>query len=142
MSKQWGSSGWSARGFSLVLMLGLLAGCGSGERIYRLSGTVEFKGKPVPAGYIVFEPDTSKGNSGPAGRCEISKGKFDTGQGDGRGTVGGAHLVRIVGLSADPNANADEGKEVSLPLPLFPPYETTVELPMENSTQDFEVPAQ
>ncbi len=140
MTEKWKLVSLTAHVFSLPLILGFLAGCGSGERIYRLSGSVTFKGKPIPAGYIVFEPDSSKGNSGPAGRCEIAEGKFDTGKADGRGTVGGAHLVRIVGLSGNPNANADGSKEVSLPLPLFPPYETTAELPMEDSTQDFDVP--
>ncbi len=128
------------RSHALLVLGCVLAGCGSGERIYRLSGTATFKGKPIPAGYIVFEPDSSNGNTGAAGRCQILDGKYDTSRDDGRGTVGGAHRVRIVGLNGNPNGSADGTKEVSLPLPLFPPYEVVVDLPMEDSTYDFEVP--
>ena len=95
--------------------------CGaSGPERYELSGTVQFQGKPVPAGQIVFEPDSSKGNVGPQGMAEIREGKYDTR--GGRGMVGGPHVVRIRGydrLSLD---------EMHPPQPLFPEYETTVDL--------------
>jgi hypothetical protein len=118
----------------VLLLAALLAGCG-GERIYNLSGTVTFQGKPVPAGQIVFEPDASAGNSGPAAFAKIKDGKYDTRILDGRGTVGGPHLVRIHGRDGIPRGELLNG------LPLFRDYETKIDLPKADVKQDFEVPA-
>ncbi len=111
------------------------AGCGSdGPPRYDLSGTVTFDGKPIPAGTIVFQPDTSAGNSGPQGTAEIRDGKFDTANA-GKGTVGGAQVVRIRGLDHLAESENDPVKE------LFPEYELKADVPKENGTMNFEVPA-
>ena len=112
----------------------VLAGCGeSGPTRQRVSGKVTFDGKPVPAGQIVFEPDASAGNKGPAGSADISDGQYDT-QAAGIGTVGGAHLVRITGLEGKPTGDARVN-------PLFNTYETKVDLGQGPATKDFDVPA-
>lgn len=117
----------------LVLFAAVFAGCG-GEKIYQLSGNVTFQGKPVPAGQIVFEPDTTAGNSGPAAFAKIKEGRYDTRILEGRGTVGGPHLVRILGLDGVPRGELLNG------MPLFPEYSTTADLPKKDGTQDFDVP--
>ena len=54
----------------------LLVGCGDGGlKRYRVSGDVSFQGKPVPAGSIIFTPDTAKGNAGPQGTANIIDGR-------------------------------------------------------------------
>jgi hypothetical protein len=111
-----------------------VVGCGSGERTYDLSGAVVYQGRPVPAGSIVFEPDTSKGNKGAAGFAKIKDGRFDTRQAGGKGTVGGPHLVRILGLDGVARGELINGS------PLFPEYNTAADLPQENGTKDFDVP--
>jgi len=111
----------------------LLAGCSSGERTYNLSGSVTYKGKPVPAGHIVFEPDTKSGNSGGPGFAKIKDGHYDTSILDGRGTVGGPHLITIHGLDGVPRGELLNG------IPLFQEYSTTADLPKKDGTQDFEV---
>jgi hypothetical protein len=50
------------------------------------------------------------------------------------GTVGGPHLVRILGLDGIPRGELVNGS------PLFPEYNTTADLPKEDTTLDFEVP--
>lgn len=120
---------------SLFLLTVFVAGCG--ERpptLYHVSGSVTFNGKPVPAGSVLFEPDTTKGNTGPAGFAKIKDGKYDTRDG-GRGTIGGPHIVRITGLDGIPAEELPEGT------PLFPEYTKAIDLPKQNSTQDFDVPA-
>lgn len=105
-----------------------LVGCGGrgdATKRFDLSGSVTFDGKAVPAGTILFEPDSSKGNKGPAGFAKIADGRFDTAAG-GKGTIGGPHVVRITG--------SDEAT-------LFSDYVTQADLPKEKSTKDFEVPA-
>lgn len=113
-----------------------LVGCGgdSGPKRYDLSGTVTYDGKPVPAGTIIFEPDSSKGNPGPQGVAEIRDGKYDTSK-NGKGLIGGPHIVRITGFD---RATEDETTTAE---PLFSEYKIEVDLPKEGGTKDFEVPA-
>lgn len=112
-----------------------LTGCGQdGPKRYEISGTVTFQGQPVPEGNISFEP--VDGETG-GGYAFIRDGKYDTSQ-EGRGHLGGNHRVQITGFTgqlADPG-NPDSGSPA-----LFPPYETTVDLPTRTETKDFEVPA-
>lgn len=126
--------------FSMVVALlagvGLAAsGCGGsgGPTRYRVSGNVTFKGQPVPAGRITFEPDTAKNNSGPAGYAEIKDGRYETPA--DKGTVGGPHQVRIVGFDGRPVGESPDGA------PLFAEYRTAADLPPGDATQDFDVPA-
>ena len=130
-----------ALGLAWVLATCLLCswvGCGGGgdgpDR-YDLSGNVTFKGSPVPAGRVVFEPDSSAGNSGPQGFSQIENGRYDTSI--GKGTVGGPHIMRITGLSS---AAAPENEDTPVE-PLFAEYQTKADLPKEKSTMDFDVPA-
>jgi hypothetical protein len=111
----------------------LTTGC-SGEKTYHLSGTVTYKGKPVPKGQIVFEPDAAAGNSGQPAYAKIVDGQYDTRE-DGQGTVGGPHIVQIHGRDGIPRGELLNG------LPLFRDYTTTVDIPKGNNKQDFEVPS-
>src|SRR5206468_6626683 len=86
----------------------VLAGWG-GERVYNISGTVTYQGKPVPVRNIVFKPDTSAGNKGAAAFAKIKDGHYDTSLGDSRGTVGGPHLVRIQGRDGIPRGELING---------------------------------
>jgi len=116
--------------------LGLIAGCSeSGPTRYRIQGTVEFDGQPVPAGAIYFDPDSSKGNKGPQGYATITDGKFDTELG-GKGHVGGAMTVRINGL-ASLRTTTDDDTPVP---PLFPEYIESVELDRSDDMRGFIVP--
>lgn len=98
-----------------------------------MSGNVTFEGKPVPSGTVSFEP-AEKGVGG--GFAPIKDGKYDTAV-DGRGHLGGEHTVQIVGFEGveDPDSPNPTAK------PMFAPYKTTIELPEETTTRDFEVPA-
>src|SRR5689334_6906923 len=77
-----------------VLCCCLAVGCG-GEKTYRVSGKVTFKGKALPAGRIIFLPDASKGNKGSEGYADIKDGAYDTAAPGGKGATGGAMTVRI-----------------------------------------------
>ncbi len=70
---------------SLSLLAGLVLCClvfgcnrSSGEKLYRVHGTVVFEGKPVPKGTLFFDPDGSKGGSGSQGFADIVDGKYDS----------------------------------------------------------------
>ncbi len=118
-----------------------VAGCGrggGGPTRYTVTGTVTFRGQPVPYGRIDFEPDTEQGNSGPFGTAEIRQGRYTTAR--SRGVVGGPHVVRILGSDGVPLEVADEGSVDPRGMPLFPEYTERVDLPHKNTTWDFDVP--
>lgn len=117
----------------------LAPGCG-GDNTHRVSGNVNFNGKPVPAGKIYFMPDGSKGNQGATGFADIKDGRYDTSSTGGRGCVSGALIVAIEGQ--DPSAPGKASKddpEVQVKT-LFPRYETTMDV-SGDTQKDFEVPA-
>lgn len=115
-----------------------VVGCGSDEGVarYRVTGDVTYAGQPVPRGFVTFSPDAESGNSGPGGGAPIYNGKFDTNK--GKGIVGGPHQVRIIGYDGVPTEM--EGEELADGKPLFPPYETKLDLPSEDGTRDFVIP--
>ncbi len=120
----------------LLWLAATFLGCGGsgGVERYDVSGTVTYQGKPVPAGMILFEPDTSRGNKGPGGSGKIEHGYYVT----HLGAVGGPHRVRILGYDGVAVDTVDEGHK-SEGSPLFSDYSTTVDLPQANSTQNFDV---
>lgn len=120
-----------------LLLFVVSNGCGkSGPKNFEFSGTVTHNGSPVKRGFIIFEPDFEKGNSGPGGGAEIREGKYRTPK--EKGVVGGAYKIKIVGF--DGNPTTESGEELADGKPLFDPYHTTVEFPEEDTTKDFEVP--
>jgi len=133
----------STKLFAITGFLACLAlapcGCGGGgdgPSRFDVSGSVTFNSQPVPFGRVVFDPDTAAGNKGPQGFAEIRDGSYDTRS--GRGTVGGPHIVRISGFGTDPKTGNEDN-----PVPaLFPDYQTKVDLPKSEATQDFAVAAE
>lgn len=91
-----------------VVLLALAAGCGSEERVYHVSGTVTYGGKPIPAGVIYFDPDPTKGGTGSQGFATITDGKFNTAI-DGIGIRGGAYDVRVMGFDGKAGDEAPMG---------------------------------
>lgn len=121
---------------SLVLLC--VAGCGKDDSgRMPLSGTVTFRGQPVPAGVVSFTPDARRGNRGAQGMARIVDGKFST-QDQGKGGVAGPQIVEIRGFGHGPTTGdvlpGTPGER------LFPPYTTEVDVSADGATFDFEVP--
>lgn len=107
----------SRRRVSALLALGLMAGCArEGPRQFDVSGMVTFRGQPIPAGVIQFDPDIANGYDGPQGFAQIKNGVFDTRLG-GRGVRAGPHVVRVQGFDGVP------ANELPLGNRLFADYE-------------------
>ena len=122
-------------GTLVVALLLSAAGCGgnSGPARYDVSGTVEFGGKPVPAGEVILQPDGSQGNAGPGSLALIKDGRYQTAP--GKGVVGGPYLVTIMGFDGIPAGDSSTGRA------LFPAHQLKVEFPTEPTTHDFSVSA-
>jgi hypothetical protein len=122
-----------ARVLSFAAVAFALAGCGPGEpKLYHVSGSLTYNGKPIAKGVIHFEPDAAKGNKGIAGYAEIHDGKFDTAKA-GRGVLGGPYSIRINGF------DGKVGPEAPLGTALFPEYAENRDLKAENQTLDIDV---
>jgi len=122
---------------TLAIMLGGLVGCSSGSNEldrYALSGDVTFQGEPVRNGTITLEPDSAKGNTGPASVATIKDGKYQIEQ--IRGIVGGAYVARLTGYG---DTVKNSGPDPDFGPPLFDEYEVRVELPAENAAHSFEI---
>jgi hypothetical protein len=114
-----------------VLGLVAVAACSQEEKVYRVSGTVTYAGKPIPKGLIFFDPQAE----GPQGFANIEGGKYDTSiPGKGRGIRGGAYNIRVSGFTGIEKNEAPFGDG------LFPEFATTKELPKADSTFDLDVP--
>ena len=130
--------GTSIRIWVTLLLVGCIYGCGGpdGPVRYEVFGKVTFTGKSVPAGKVMFEPDRSKGNKGPAGIAKIENGVYETLP--GQGAVAGPLVVRIQGYDGvcPPGfAGSDFGR------PIFSRYDAEIELDPKRTEIDFEVPA-
>jgi hypothetical protein len=108
-------------------------GCDNSPKRYSVSGSVTLGGKPVKAGEVIFEPDSSKGNRGPGSVARIKDGQYATEP--GRGILGGAYIVRIAPLTGIPSSASMDG-DALLPAP----YVENVEFPASDSTRDFSIP--
>ncbi|MCY2978794.1 MAG: hypothetical protein NTU79_09045 [Planctomycetota bacterium] len=83
---------------AIYVFIGMIAfvGCGPpAEKVYRVHGSVSFKGNPVPKGNVFFDPDMSKGTKGKQGFASIVNGKYDTSLPDGDGIAKGAYVIRV-----------------------------------------------
>jgi len=83
-----------------------LAGCGSsnGLNLAPVRGKVTYKGQPIKNGTVMFEPDESKGTTGPQAIGTITgDGTFIlSSEQPGDGAVVGMHKVGILALETDP----------------------------------------
>ncbi len=108
------------RAFLLILLLGPLAGCGSGTAA--VSGQVLLNGKPLPGAHVTFQPDSAgqlEPGPGSYGKTD-EEGRYSlrvTGQ-DHAGAVVGRHKVRIsLRQSPDKGGKAEGGR----PREMLPP---------------------
>lgn len=122
-----------ARRPGVLALVVLAAGCGSGERLYDVSGTASYDGQPIPAGIIYFDPDPLAGGTGPQGFASINDGKYTTAV-NGQGVRGGSYVVRITGY------DGKSANEAPLGRPLFDEYEVKKDLPAANSEVNFDIP--
>ncbi len=117
----------------LAFALPALTGCSGGLDLYPVSGTVTYKGKPVPAGVVWFDPDVTTGSAAPQGFAYIKDGAFDSAA-NGRGVAGGTYLVRVEGFDGKP------GNELPLGKPLFATFEQKTDFPKARSELALAVP--
>jgi hypothetical protein len=126
--------------FVTALALGtlLITGCGQkGLRRYEVSGTVKFRGQPVAAGYVSFEPNSAKGNRGPASGVTIQDGHYRLDA--NKGIVGGQYKVSIDGKDGIPVTIDGEFSKTGKFM--FPTYKIEKEFSNEDTEWNIEIPS-
>lgn len=119
----------------LVLILGLsLNGCSNQPALTEISGTVTFKGQPIPAGDVSFTPDATI----PGGQLRmyfVKDGKYNSAEKAGQGLLPGKYKVRINGYDGKQIPMYFNGKQI------FNAYELEMEIAGGGTvTQDLVVP--
>lgn len=109
-------------------------GCSSDQR-FHLEGDITYQGQPIPAGEIIFTPDTSKGNRGPGNLARIKDGHYETAP--GKGHVGGPYVLTINAFDghSDPKNMLPDGQS------LFSNRQLTVDLPKKSGEMNFDIPS-
>lgn len=117
-----------------------VVGCG-GTPGNRVSGTVTFDGRPVPAGKIYFKPDADAGGQGATGFADIVAGRYDTGLAAARNVGTGPMVVVVEGIDPQPGPAGGDSADVTTRL-LFQGHELRVDVPAGAFTLDIAVPAE
>jgi len=90
-------------GLCTVSLLAVL-GCSSDDtglgRRYAVSGTVKYKGEPVPKGSITFEPATKDGRHA-TGTIENGSYRLSTSGAEGDGALPGDYKVIVISTTVD-----------------------------------------
>jgi hypothetical protein len=116
---------------TLGAALVLLAGCSSKPPMGQISGTVTFKGQPVPAGWISFTPEPGKGS---VRVCQIKDGVYDSSKEGQPGIFPGKNLVKIAGFDGVKVRLWGQGKQI------FNPVDDEIEITTGTMTKDFVIP--
>ena len=121
---------WMTAAFLAAVLV--LTGCSGEEKLYNISGTITYEGKPVVKGVVHFDPDVTKGAKGTAGFANIVNGKYDTAN-NGKGVRGGPYAIRVNGF------DGKEGPEAPFGQAMFPEYLDKHDLPNSDSELKIEV---
>lgn len=117
--------------FFAVLLV--LLGCDSAPPMAQISGSVTFKGKPIPAGNVTFTPDVNA-SGGKLRMFTVKDGKFDSSKEQDPGIVPGNYDVTIAGYDGVQIPMYFQGKQI------FNAVQDKYVVPAGKSTKDFSVP--
>jgi hypothetical protein len=111
----------------------MFVGCDSAPPMAQISGTVTFKGKPIPAGNVMFTPDV-EAKGGQIRMFMVTEGKYDSAKETVPGLPPGNYTVTIAGYDGVRIPMYFQGKQI------FNSVKENVTVPAGSSTKDFLVP--
>jgi hypothetical protein len=89
----------------------ILSGCGGVEPMAQVSGTVTFKGKPIPAGNVMFTPDVSL-SGGQVRMFMVKDGAYDSSKDPSPGLKPRKYEVTVMGYDGNRIPNYFQGKQI------------------------------
>lgn len=121
-------------GVSVLFLGSMFTGCSNQPALTEVSGTVTFKGQPIPAGDVSFTPDATV-SGGQLRMYFVKEGKFNSADTPGQGLSPGKYKVRINGYDGKQIPMYFSGKQI------FNAYELEMQISDGgNLTKDFVVP--
>ena len=120
---------------AMAFVLAGALGCSKQNNVFSVSGTVMYKGQPVPKGEIMMLPDSTKGNRGPSVVALIEDGRYQTPQ--GKGVVGGPYSLMITGYQTGPKSPDPTAPEYGRSI--FGEQVRHVDFPKEHTTHDIAI---
>jgi hypothetical protein len=120
-------------GLLLCFVSVFVTGCESKPPMAQVSGTVTFKGKPIPAGNVMFTPDVNL----PGGQIRmfnVKDGAYDSTKDPSPGLLPGTYEVTIQGYDGKQIPNFFQGKQI------FNAVKEPFVVPAGSSKKDFVVP--
>lgn len=111
----------------------LSLGCGGKPPMSQVSGTVKFKGNPIPAGNVMFVPDVSI-SGGQVRMFMVTDGVFDSTKDPSPGLLPGKYEVTISGYDGKKIPMFFQGKQI------FNAVKEPVEIAAGSTKKDFVVP--
>ncbi|MCE3017564.1 MAG: hypothetical protein ACK56W_00475 [Pirellula sp.] len=120
-------------GLLLCCVTLFVSGCDSKPPMAQISGTVTFKGKPIPAGNVMFTPDVNL-SGGQIRMFNVKDGAYDSTKDPSPGLLPGKYEVTIQGYDGKQIPNFFQGKQI------FNAVKEPFEVPAGTSKKDFVVP--
>jgi hypothetical protein len=99
----------------------------------QISGTVTFKGKPIPAGNVMFTPDVSI-SGGQVRMFMVTDGAYDSAKDSVPGLLPGKYKVTVAGYDGKQIPMYFQGKQI------FNAIDFMMEVPLGATTKNIEVP--
>jgi hypothetical protein len=132
---------WCQLLFGTLVAIALTV-CGrGGPARYDISGAIQFRGKPVPAGTVTFIPNNASAGQQPLGFCSFRDGEFRSRS--GRSPGAGSYRVLITGCDgvAHETRLGDIVEQHPLGKNIFSSYAIDLELPARHGgVFDFVIP--
>jgi len=110
-----------------------MTGCESKPPMSQISGTVTYKGKPIPAGNVMFTPDVSIAG-GQIRMFMVTDGVFDSSKDPSPGLMPGKYDVTIAGYDGKKIPMYFQGKQI------FNAVKEPIEVGTGSTKKDFVVP--
>jgi hypothetical protein len=119
-------------GIAVLALLSVL-GCNGKPPMSQISGSVTFKGKPIPAGHVMFTPDVSI-SGGQIRMFMVTDGIYDSKKDAEPGLLPGPYKVTIAGYDGKRIPMFFQGKQI------FNAIEESLVVGPGVMTKDFVVP--
>jgi hypothetical protein len=97
---------------SIVLLCVCLSACNKQPKLSQISGTVTFKGDPVPAGFLQLTPDVARDTRGEVRVLQIKDGVYDSSKEEPPGLPPGHYFLRIDGFDGKRIPFFGQGKQI------------------------------
>ncbi len=123
----------------LATMMLMSAGCGdSGPKLYKIKGTLMYKGKPVPYVLLQFTPDDEKTKAAASSGTD-EKGRFEMKIGSEPGVFPGPHKISCMDPQSIMGGKSSTDPDYLEVIKKFAPGKSTLTINVEKNESNLEL---